>query len=605
MTDNLTDNSRKQLKVINYSGRDYESIRRGLLDYVKRYYPDSFRDFNTAGFGSLMLDTVSYVGDVLSFYMDYQVNEGFLDTAIEYDNVVKIARQLGYKYTTSFSSHGLAQFYISVVAQDAGGPDEAYLPVLLANSTFTAKGGQLFTLVEDVNFAAPTNEVIVNKINSTTGNPTHYAIKAIGRVISGRVERQTTPVGPFAKFRQVALQNPNPIEVLRVVDSEGHRYFEVDHLAQEIVFRRIRNTNSDKDTVPSVIKAVPVTRRFTLERTRTSAYLQFGYGSEAELTNESVVDPSKMLLKMYGRDYITQKDFDPTNLTDTDKFGVGPSDTVLTITYRINDASDVNISAKSLTDVAIPYFKFTNKQSLNPTRRAAVLKSLEVNNEDPIVGDVSTPNATELKQRVFSHYAAQQRAVTIQDYKALTYGMPPSFGAIKRCSFERDFDSFKRNLNMYVISESTNGLLTATTRTIKENVKTWLGQYKMVNDTIDILDAQIVNFGINFTVVADSEDNRFAVVAAATQQLKNYFINLQQDIGESLTITDIYKELQRVGGVIDVLDVRILQKQGGIYAETSFDFDANLSNDGRQLNAPKNIIFELKYPNKDIAGSVT
>jgi len=605
MPQDIATNSKKQLKIINYAGRDFESIRNNLLDYVRRYYADSYKDFNTAGFGSLMLDTVSYVGDVLSFYLDYQVNETFLDTATEYQNVVKIARQLGYKYSVAFSSMGEAQFYISIPADGLGAPDSKYLPVLRSNSTFTAAGGQQFTLIDDVNFAAPTNQVIVNQINTNTGVPTHYAIKAVGRVISGRTERQVVPIGNFTKFRKIRLNHPTPTEILRVVDSEGHRYYEVDHLSQEIVFKAIRNNNADRDSVPSIMKAIPVTRRFTLEKIPGEAFLQFGYGSEGQLTNEAVADPSKIVLQRHGRDYITQNDFDPTNLTETDKFGVGPSNTTLAITYRINTSADVNIGANALNSVGLPLLTFQNRQSLNGSIVSSVRKSLEVSNENPIVGDISIPNATELKQRVFSHYAAQNRAVTIEDYKALVYGMPPSFGSVKRCAFERDFDSFKRNLNMYVITSDPNGFLIPTTRTIKENLKIWLSHYKMINDTIDVRDAKVVNFGINFTVVADFEENRFNVVAAASNRLRNFYAKKQFDIGEALSVGNIYKELQRVPGVIDVLDVRLLQKQGGNYSETSFDFEANLSNDGRQLNAEHNTIFELKFSSSDIVGSVT
>jgi hypothetical protein len=376
-------------------------------------------------------------------------------------------------------------------------------------------------------------------------------------------------------------------------------------LAQEVVYRAIRNNNTDSNIVPSILKAVPVTRRFTLERDRNNAYLQFGYGSESELTNESVVDPSKIVLQLHGRDYVTQENFDPTNLTDTDKFGVGPSNTDITILYRVNDSTDVNAAANTLTQVAFPLLRFTNPQSLNGALLTGVRNSLEVTNEDPIVGDIQIPTAEELKQRVYSFYAAQNRAVTIQDYKAISYAMPPSFGAIHRCSFERDFDSFKRNLNMYVISKDKLGLLTATNNTIKENLKTWLASYKMINDTIDIRDAQVVNFGINFSIVADLEENRFNVLNLAIQRLRNFFANQQYDISEPLYIVDIYKELQRVPGVIDVVDVQILHKQGGVYSNTDFDFDSNLSVDGRYLNGEINTIFELKYPTDDVQGSVT
>jgi hypothetical protein len=317
------------------------------------------------------------------------------------------------------------------------------------------------------------------------------------------------------------------------------------------------------------------------------------------------VDPSKIVLQLHGRDYVTQENFDPTNLTDTDKFGVGPSNTDITILYRVNDSTDVNAAANTLTQVAFPLLRFRNPQSLNGALLTGVRNSLEVTNEDPIVGDIEIPTADELKQRVYSFYAAQNRAVTIQDYKAISYAMPPSFGAIHRCSFERDFDSFKRNLNMYVISKDKLGLLTATNNTIKENIKTWLSNYKMINDTIDIRDAQIVNFGINFSIVADLEENRFNVLNLAVQRLRNFFDNQQYDITEPLYIVDIYKELQRVPGVIDVIDVQILHKQGGVYSNTDFDFDSNLSVDGRYLNGEKNTIFELKYPSDDIQGSVT
>jgi hypothetical protein len=604
MADDRANNSKKQLKIINYSGRDFSSIRNNLLDYVKRYYPDSYKDFNSAGFGSLVLDTVSYVGDVLSFYVDYQLNETFLDTATEYDNVVKIARQLGYKYADAFSSVGQAQFFISVPASTAGAPDESYMPILQANSLFTTLGGQNFTLIEDVNFANPNNQIIVSKINSTTGAPTNFAVKAAGTVISGRIERQTVLISDFVKFRKIQLDNVNPVEILNVFDAEGHRYYQVDHLAQEIVFKAIRNNNTDKNVVSSILKAIPVTRRFTLERDRTSAHLQFGYGSEGELTNQSVVDPSDIVLKLHGRDYVTQQEFDPTNLTETDKFGVGPSNTTLTIIYRVNDSTDVNAASKTLTQVASPLLKFNSAQSLSTVLRSAVRSSLEVTNEDPIMGDIEVPTTDELKQRVYSHYATQNRAVTLRDYKAISYAMPPSFGAITRCSFERDFDSFKRNLNMYVISKDKTGFLTATNITIKNNLKTWLTNYKMINDTIDIRDAEIINFGISFSIVADYAENKYDVISLATQRLKNFFINQQYDIAEPLYVIDIYKELQRVAGVVDVVDVQILHRQGGLYSESDFDFESHLSVDGRYLNGEINTIFELKYPNTDIQGSV-
>jgi hypothetical protein len=342
-----------------------------------------------------------------------------------------------------------------------------------------------------------------------------------------------------------------------------------------------------------------------LEKTRDRAFLQFGYGSDSELTNQSIVDPSAITLKRHGRDYYTQQEFDPTNLTATDKFGVAPSNTVLTILYRVNDAGDANIASNTLKNVSFPILEFEAQNSLNPSLQNIVNNSLEVNNVEPILGDIELPSADEIKQRVFSFYAAQNRAVTVQDYKAIVYAMPPSFGAVKRCTIERDFDSFKRNLNLYVISEDTTGVLVETNTTLKNNLRTWLANYKIINDTIDILNARIVNFGIDFKIVTDYSENKFNALEAATLSLKNYFTNNTFDIGEAIFVTDIYKELQKVPNVVDVLDVQFVAKTtGGAYSRTSFDFEEHLSNDGRYVTADRDTVFEIKFPNRDIQGSV-
>ena len=600
----MPSNINKKTRMIDYTARDFNSIKEELVSYAKRYYSNSYKDFNEAGFGSLVLDTVAYVGDVLSFYLDYQTNETFLETALEYDNVVKIARSLGYKYSDSPSSVGVVDLYVSIPADSVGAPNTSYYPTLRVGSQFKSAAGNLFTLTEDVYFGAEGNEIIVNTVDSITGTPTKYAVKASGKVISGRLEIEYHKVGQFTKFLQIPLANAAVSDVVSVVDSEGHVYYEVNHLSQEVVYKSIRNNRSNKDSVPSILKAISVPRRFVLERDRKSAFLQFGYGGEPELRTNPIVDPSSIVLQVYGRDYTTQKEFDPTNLTSTDKFGVAPANTTLTITYRINESSDVNASSNSVTAVVTPLLQFENQGTLNVTSRADVLESLEVNNPAPIIGDVSIPSVVELKHRVASFYGAQNRAVTVEDYHAITYAMPPNYGAVKRCLLRRDFDSFKRNLNMYIISERSNGDLVLSNSTLKQNLKTWLSRYKMINDTIDILDARIVNFGIEFILLTDYSENKFGALTIANERLRNYFSNRVFDIGESLSITSIYKILQVIPNVVDVLDVKIIPKSGGPYARAAFDFDFQLSNDGRYINAQEDTIFELKYPDIDVQGTI-
>ena len=187
--------TKKLYPAINYTSRDFNSIKGDLVNYAKRYYPNTFRDFNEAGFGALMLDTVSYVGDILSYYVDYSANESFLDTAIEYDNVLKLGRQMGFRFTGNPSSSGIATFYIIVPSNISGlGPDSRYIPILKRGTTLSSNVGSLFILNEDVNFGDPKNEVVVATANENTGAPTNFAIKATGQIISGEIREENIEI---------------------------------------------------------------------------------------------------------------------------------------------------------------------------------------------------------------------------------------------------------------------------------------------------------------------------------------------------------------------------------------------------------------------------
>jgi hypothetical protein len=594
----------KKLQPINYTSRDFDSIRADLEEYAKRYYSETYKDFTQAGFGSLMLDTVSYIGDILSFYLDYQANESFLDTAMEYTNVVRLAREMGFKLNPNASSYGLVTFYIKVPASSTSlGPDYNYAPVLKAGSELSALGGGFYSLIDDVDFSATTNPVVVGAVNNTTGNPINYVIRSQGRVISGRMTTETFEIGAFERFRKLNLGTSIINNVVRVVDSEGHEYYEVENLSQNIIFKALRNTSTTRASVPNILKATPVARRFTTEYDGNRTTLQFGYGSDSELLSEAVVDPTNLMLDLNGRTYVTETNFDPTKLISSDKFGIAPANTTLTISYRYNTVADVNAAVGAINQITAPHLRFNNQAQLNVGKRTDVRASLEAFNEEPLVGSVELPSSAEVKERVFGYFAAQNRAVTVEDYRAIIYGMPAKFGAVKRVAIERDFDSFRRNLNAYVISEDTSGKLLAANSTLKNNVKSWINHYKMINDTVDLLDAQIVNFGVEYSIVNDYSTSRFTTISKCNSALVKYFLQ-GYDIGEAINISDIYKTLNRVPGVVDVVDVRLKLKSGGSYSESNYDFDSHLSVDGRQLAADVGVIFEIKFPNNDIKGSI-
>jgi len=592
----------KKTPPIKYTSRDFDSIKRDLVEYAKRYYPDTYKDFSEASFGAMMLDMTAYVGDILSFYLDYQANEGFLQTATEYDNIVKMAKQMGYKFKSTGSSTGIASLFITIPATNAGTPDTRYMPILKKGSIFSSSEGASFVLIDDVDFSDSDNEVVVSTTNDF-GNPTYYAVRAYGRVISGISNTEVKTVGEFQKFRRIKLDSRNITEIISVMDTEGHQYYEVEHLSQNVVYIPVKNRATDSTKVPELIKPFVVPRRYTVENTRLATFLQFGYGSTSELTSESLVDPAQIVLNIHGREHITDTSFDPTKLTTTDKFGVSPTNTTLTISYRVNDSDNVNVAAESLTSVVSPIIQFENQSDLTAASMDIVEASLECTNEEPIIGDVSLPDTQELKHRIRNHFFSQNRAVTRQDYKSLIYNMPSKFGAVERCQILQDKNSFRRNLNLYVISKNNDNQLIKSTSSLKNNIRTWLSGYKMMNDTIDILDARILNLGIEYSIKVENNFSQFAVLEACNTIIRNLY-NATPEIGQPIYVTDVYKILNSVPGVLDVVDVQIVNKIGTNYSDVFYDIDTNLSSDGRILYVPKDHIVEFKFPALDIRGAV-
>jgi len=594
----------KKKTTIKYTSRDYTTIRQDLIEFAKRYYPDSYQDFNESSFGALMLDTVSYVGDILSFYLDYQANEGLLDTAIEYNNVVKISKQMGFRFQGKSSASGIITLYCIIPANNLGlGPNASYLPILKKNSQIRSKNGVSFLLESDVRFDNPNNEIVVARINSTTGTPSSYAVKTYGKIISGVLSEETVTVGDFKRFQKIQLSSRNISEILSIVDLEGNEYFEVDFLSQNVIYKNVSNRGEDRDDVPSILKPFVVPRRFTVEQEYGKTSIQFGYGSDSELAEPSIAEPSNVTLKLHGKDYISDVSFDPSKMLSTDKFGVAPSNTRLIIKYRTNSSTNVNAAAGSVTEVSNPIVEFNNPQTLSTATANRVRASIECFNDESITGDVSPITSDELKIRTLANHAAQNRAVTSEDYKSIIYSMPPKYGAIKRCQIIRDMDSFKRNINVYLLSSDEKGYLVQSSQTLKNNLKVWLGHMKMVNDTIDIIDGKIINIGINFKIIADKDYNRFDIMEKCTEALREKFSE-PSDIGEPIYLTEIYSTLNRVRGVVDTEDVEIAIMKGPSYASTSYTSREGMSDNGRSLKCPLNAAFELKFPKQDIKGVI-
>jgi hypothetical protein len=583
-------------KLINYTNKDYNSIRNFLIEHIRQFYPTTYKDFTDSSFGAMTVDLMSLIGDTLSFYIDYQANESILDTARDLNNIIKLAKEKGWKDTGKQSAYGEIDLYILVPADPVGEPDTSYMPILQKDSSFSVRDTNAsFLLLEDVDFSKDDVKKVVAKVDSN-GMPSFFALKAKGKVISGAKYVQTEAVTTFQNYLKVRISNQLLSEIISVTDSNGNEYHQVDYLTQNVVYKYVKNTGSNSDLVPYVLSKVYAPRRFVIENNDGFYYLVFGNGSV-----DSVTDPRNLVLDFDSRRYVQEKKIDPKNIIQSDKFGISPVNTTLSIVYRANNVKNIGASSRGLSRVLNSNFIFP-QEGISLSKRNSVISSLEIENENPIASIEQTMTSEEIKNRAYGVHSAQDRAVTKEDYITMCYAMDPKFGVIKRADIQQDTNSFKRNLNLYVCGIDSEEKLCACPDILKQNLKTWLMSKKMINDTIDIINAKIINLYIEFTVDTSFQDKNF-VFQKCINKLSELYAE-KFDIGQSFSVSQIYKTLNLIPEVIDCKKVKVKIRDGYGYASTNFDVNQNFSPDGDYIYCPKDSIFEIKYIENDIVGTV-
>ena len=557
--------------VINYTSRDFESIKKDLVEHAKRYYPNSYNDFSDSSFGGLVMDSVAYVGDMLSFYLDFQTNESFLETSLDLNNIRRLASQMGYNYYGNPSSYGIATFYVLVPANSTGlGPDTTFIPTIKTGTRVKSQSAT-FTLTEDIAFNDPSVEVVA-----------------------------ATQV----KFLRARVSTAAVNEIISVFDSEGHQYYQVDNLSQEVVYLEQTNPNAASDQVRSILKPFIASRRFVVEQDQTGTYLQFGFGSENQIDQFGIADPSQVVLKMTGKNYITDTAFDPNQFLGTDKFGIAPANTILKVTFGSNDSVNVNVPINGLIEVSSLSIEFPNDLTApNTGTQLTVRNSAEVTNDEIITVERAIPTPDEIKYRAYAVYSAQNRVVTKNDYEAYVYQMPRKFGKVSRVNVVNDPSGINKRLAMYVISKDNSDYFVNTNGTVKSNLKVWLNKNRMMTDQVDVFDAAIINIGFNYKYTTESGFSKTSVQADVNAAVRKLFAE-KQYLGEPVYITTIYQTVNRVQGVVDTLKVTPLIKQSANYSNLGLEIDDVLSKDGTFLKCPKNCVFEIKYPDQDLKGTI-
>ena len=528
-----------------------------------------------------------------------------MDTSLEFDNVIMHARQLGYKYDPNRTAVGNVEIYLPVPSkQNDVAPDFRYLPKLLRGTVFTTSAGIPFTLNENVVFDSGDIDLVAAPSRASNGTSTDYYIaKATAQVVSGQENVSVIEVGDFQRFLKVEVPGSNITEILKVLDDDGNEYSEVNYLSQNTIFKEMTRPGTGDSMQPSIMRAFPVPRRFVVERNGSKLHLVFGYGSEKEIKNNKVADPADVALKVSGKNYVSDTAFDPSNLVTSDKFGVSPSNTTLTVTYRYNTVDNSNTAAGTITNISSPVLIFENQQNLDQEKIDYITTNLSVYNEEPINGDITTPTTEEIKHRAISQFATQERAVTLRDYVSATYAMPNKFGSVKRAAAFRDDNDLRRNINLYIISENSNGELEKSSMGLKNNLTTWLNSVKMVADSVDILDANVLNIGVKFEVLAQSHANKANMYSEIRDKIFTELREIPPEIGQDLYLTEIFRVLKEIDDVLDVINVSLEVKSGGNYSSFSVSLEELMSLDGRIMHTPQDSIWELKYIT-DVSGII-
>lgn len=601
----------KQLRERRYLNKDFDGMRNDLLDYARTYFPDRINDFSEASLGGLLLDMAAYVGDVQSYYLDHQFQETFPETAAEPNNIERHLKNAGVKITGAAPSTVTVTFYIKVPTSDAKGTlNIIALPIIRQNTVVRANNGVEFTLTEDLDFTArkPDNSLKANiRVGSTNANniPQNYILSLNGLCISGKTATETMSVGSFIPYRKINLSNPDVTDIVSVTDGLGNVYYEVENLTQDTVYKRALNLNYDYNLVPENVVPIPAPYRFTKEtsiQTRLTS-LVFGGGTATTINDDVIPDPSDFALPLYGKQTFSRFEINPNNLLQTTTFGVMAENTSLEIKYRYGGGLNHNVESNTINSIVSLNIFFPNFPSANTA--AFVRNSIDVNNSERASGGESAPDINVLKSKIPVFKSMQNRIVTKEDLIARVYSLPSNFGRVYRAGIRTNPNNPLAS-QLFVISRNTGNQLIVSPDNLKKNLVTYLNQYRMISDAIDILDARVIDLKITFSIVVDPSENRELILRNCLINLKNFFDIKNFEIDQPLIISEVQNIIFNSKGVISLVSLNMTNINGTVdgrgYSFESYDINANTYRG--IIFGPPGSIFEVRYKDYDIVGTV-
>ncbi len=608
---------------IKYLDRDFSDIRAKLIEFSQTYFPNSYNDFSPTSPGMMFMEQAAYVSDVMSFYLDNQLQETFTQFARQTNNLYELAYMFGYKPKATTTSQVDIELFQQVPKKTVGAnvvPDFDYALTIGANtSVSTLSNNDISFLIQDkcdfsVSSSLDPTEISVYQVTGDT--PQYFLLKKTRKAISATIATQTFTFNAPEQFPTINIEGDNIIKILDITDSDGNTWNEVDYLGQEMVFDSIKNTNpndpnnvADAGEVPYLLQLKKVQRRYATRFTSaTNLQIQFGAGNPNDTDELITPNPNNVGIGLpFEQDKLTTA-FSPTNFLFTNTYGIAPSSTTLTVRYLTGGGVGANVKSGEITEINGDNIKFQNS-NINKVTAAYIFSSIAVNNPNAADGGANGDTDEQIRQNTISAISAQQRTVTLDDYKVRAMSMPSDFGTIAKLYMEKptldNQTSTVETLCMYILSQNLDSQFTSPTETLKKNLRTYLSQYKMIGDSIEIKNGYIINIGIDFEIVVLPNFINSQVILSCIEVLQNCFNRDDWQINEPILIQDLYVKLDRIEGVQTVKNILISNKSGiaNGYSEYGYDIEAATLNEVIYPSLDPSI-FEVKYPNEDIKGRV-
>jgi hypothetical protein len=610
---------------IQYLNKDFTELRASLINYARTYFPTTYNDFSPSSPGMMFIEMAAYVGDVMSFYLDNQIQETYLQYARQTNNLYELAYMFGYKPNVTQVATVDVDFYQQIPASGSIGfqsPEFSYALYIPENATVvsSASGSVSFIIQDPIDFSVSSSgDPTEITVYQTTGNTINfYLLKKTRKAISSTINTTTFNFTIPEQFTTVDISSPNIVGILDIVDSDGNVWYEVDYLAQDTVYDSIKNTNVNDPNLsqyegdtPYLLQLKGVQRRFTTRFLNSTTFqLQFGAGTSADTDEEILPNPDNVGLGLpFEQDKLTTA-FSPSNFIFTKTYGIAPSNTTLTVRYLTGGGVGANVPANTINQISSGNIQFLNTNLADVTANY-IFGTLAVNNPAAADGGGDGDTTEEIRQNSSANFATQLRNVTQDDYLVRALSLPARYGVISKAYIEPTKAQSVASgaaasvLDLYILSFDNESKLRTASPALKQNLATYLSQYRMVNDSISIKDAFIINIGVNFDIIVLPNFNSNEVLTKCILALQDFFAIKNWQINEPIVLRDVYVVLDNVEGVQTVKNLSFSNKVGTAlgYSQYAYDITGATTN-GVIYPSLDPMIFEVKYPTTDIQGRV-